>query len=80
MVGDVKDKDCIMIDDMIDTAGTLCAAAKELKDNGAGKIYAAATHGLFSGKALENIKNSCLEKIFVTNSIPEKPNEFEMSN
>lgn len=72
LVGNVKDKTCIIIDDMIDTAGTLCKAAEMLKKNGATKVYAFATHGVFSGKAYQNIENSCLEKVIVTNSIPIK--------
>jgi ribose-phosphate pyrophosphokinase len=72
LVGDVKGKTCIIIDDMIDTAGTLCKASNMLKENGAEKIYAFATHGLFTGKANENIDNSSLEKVIVTNSIPAK--------
>ena len=75
LVGNVKDCDCIIIDDMIDTAGTLCLAAEELKKNGAKKVYAFATHGLFSGKAIQNIEKSSLEKVVVTNSIPFKNKE-----
>lgn len=72
LVGQVKGYDCIIVDDMIDTAGTLCLAAEELKKNGAKKVYAFATHGLFSGKAIDNINNSCLERVIVTNTIPFK--------
>lgn len=72
LVGDVKDNDCIIIDDMIDTGGTLSLAAKVLKDNGARKVYAFATHGLFSGNGIEVIKNSVLDKVFVTDTIPPK--------
>jgi len=61
LVGNVKGKSAIIIDDMIDTAGTLCEAAKSLKAQGAEKVYAFATHGLFSGKAFTNIDNSVLE-------------------
>ena len=75
LVGNVKDCECIIIDDMIDTAGTLCLAAEELKKNGAKKVYAFATHGLFSGKAYDNISKSCLEKVVVTNTIPMKKGE-----
>jgi len=75
LVGNVKDCDCIIIDDMIDTAGTLCLAAEELKKNGAKKVYAFATHGLFSGKAIRNIEQSSLEKVVVTNTIPFKDKE-----
>ncbi len=77
LVGNVKDCECIIIDDMIDTAGTLCLAAEELKKNGAKKVYAFATHGLFSGKAFDNINNSCLEKVVVTNTIPIKKDQQE---
>lgn len=70
LVGDVKDKDVIIVDDIIDTAGTLCYAADELKKKGANKVYAFATHGLFSGNAFETIKNSTIEKIIVTNTVP----------
>ena len=72
LVGNVKGCECIIIDDMIDTAGTLCLAAEELIKNGATKVYAFATHGLFSGKAIQNIENSKLEKVIVTNTIPLK--------
>ncbi len=70
IVGDVKDKNCIIVDDIVDTAGTLCLAASKLKELGAKKIYAAITHGILSGKALENINNSCLEKLVITDTIP----------
>ena len=80
LVGNVSGHDCIIIDDMIDTAvsyflilkGTLCKAAQVLKDNGAKSVQAFATHGLFSGKAIDNINNSCLDKVVVTNTIPVK--------
>lgn len=75
LVGNVKDCECIIIDDMIDTAGTLCLAAEELVKNGAKKVYAFATHGLFSGKALDNINKSKLDKVVVTNTIPFKDGE-----
>lgn len=77
LVGNVKGCECIIIDDMIDTAGTLCLAADELIKNGATKVYAFATHGLFSGKAIENIKNSKLEKVVITNTIPLKDNSSD---
>jgi ribose-phosphate pyrophosphokinase len=78
LVGNVKDCDCIIIDDMIDTAGTLCLAADELKKHGAKKVFAFATHGLFSGKAVDNINNSSLEQVVVTNTIPFK--HFDKTN
>jgi ribose-phosphate pyrophosphokinase len=75
LVGNVADSDVIIIDDMIDTAGTLCEAAKVLKTKGAGKVYAFATHGLFSGKAFDNINKSPLEQVLVTDTILPKPGE-----
>jgi ribose-phosphate pyrophosphokinase len=70
LVGDVDGCDVVIIDDMIDTAGTLTKAAAQLKERGAKRVYAYATHGLFSGPAYERIGNSCLEKVVVTNTIP----------
>jgi ribose-phosphate pyrophosphokinase len=72
LIGNVEGKVCIMIDDMIDTAGTLCEASRVLKAKGAKKIYAFATHGLFNGKAAQNIKNSEISKVITTDSIPVK--------
>lgn len=65
----IRDTDLIIIDDMIDTAGTLCAAANILSEKGAKRILACATHGLFSGNAIEKINNSALSKVIVTDSI-----------
>jgi ribose-phosphate pyrophosphokinase len=70
IIGDVAGEVCIIVDDMIDTAGTLCQAAKALKEKGAREIYACATHAVLSGPALERINESCLEAVVVTNSIP----------
>jgi ribose-phosphate pyrophosphokinase len=70
LVGSVADADVIIVDDMIDTAGTLCKAAEELKKHGARRVYAFASHGLFSGKANETIANSCLEEVVVLDTIP----------
>lgn len=70
IIGDVVGETCIIVDDMIDTAGTLCQAAKALKDEGASKVYACATHAVLSGPALERINESCLQEVVVTNSIP----------
>ncbi len=70
VVGDVEGKDVIIVDDIIDTAGTLVKTAKALKERGALRIYAAASHGVLSGKAMERIGNSCIEKIYITDSIP----------
>lgn len=75
LVGNVEDRDVIIVDDMIDTAGTLCEAAKELRNKGARRVFAFATHGLFSGKAIERIENSCLEEVVVSNTICSNNNE-----
>ena len=71
IVGNVAGKECIIVDDMIDTAGTLIEACKALKDHGATKIYACATHPLFSAPALKRIASSdCLDQVIVTDTIP----------
>ncbi len=70
LVGSVADSDAIIVDDMIDTAGTLCKAAEQLKKNGAKRVFAFASHGIFSGKAPKNISESVLEEVVITNTIP----------
>ena len=70
IIGDVAGQTCIIVDDMIDTAGTLCQAAAALKHHGALAVYATATHPVLSGPALERISASCLEEVLVTNTIP----------
>jgi ribose-phosphate pyrophosphokinase len=70
LVGDVRDKIAIILDDMIDTAGTLTQAAKALKEHGARTIYACATHGVFSGPAIDRINASDIEEVVITNTIP----------
>jgi ribose-phosphate pyrophosphokinase len=70
LIGDVRGKIAIILDDMIDTAGTLTQAAKALKENGASAIYACATHGVLSGPAIERINNSDIEEIVLTDTIP----------
>ena len=70
VIGDVEGKNVIMIDDIIDTAGTLVGAAEALQKLGAKKVYTACTHGLFSGPAIDRIANSCIEKVITTNTIP----------
>ena len=70
VVGEVSGRTCVLIDDMIDTGGTIVAAAELLKEKGASKVFAATTHGVFSGSAIERIDNSCIEKVIVTNSLP----------
>ena len=72
MIGDVKGKDVLLVDDMIDTAGTICNAAKLILDRGAKSVSVAATHGIFSNPAMERINNSPLEQIFTTDTIPVK--------
>ena len=69
LMGDVKNKFCIIVDDMIDTAGTACKASNLLKEKGATGIYIFACHGIFSGKAFENIANSSFNKVIVTNTL-----------
>lgn len=70
IVGDVKGKTCIIVDDIADTAGTLCLAANKLKELGAKEVYAAITHGVLSEPALDRIKDSCIKKFVMTDSIP----------
>lgn len=72
LIGDVTDRNVILIDDMIDTAGTLCKAAEILMKNGAKSVRAMATHGVLSGKAYENIENSMIQEVIVTDTIPVK--------
>lgn len=73
IIGDVKGKDCIIVDDMIDTAGTLCNAARALNDAGARSVVACATHGVLSGPAVQRITESSLKEVVVTNSIGPSP-------
>ena len=73
IIGDVKDRDCIIVDDMIDTGGTLAKAAEALKQHGAAKVYAYATHAIFSGNAVENLRDSMIDEIIITDSIPLSP-------
>jgi len=73
VVGDVEGRTCVLIDDMIDTAGTIVAAAELLVEKGAAAVYAACTHGVFSGPAIDRLKNSVLEKVVITNTLPLPP-------
>tara|TARA_B100000989_G_scaffold298701_1_gene289269 strand:+ start:11376 stop:12320 length:945 start_codon:yes stop_codon:yes gene_type:complete len=73
IIGNVEGRDCILVDDIIDTAGTLCSAAAALKAKGAAKVIAYCTHPVLSGKALENITNSDLDELVVTDTIPLSP-------
>ncbi len=70
LIGDVKGRAAVLIDDMIDTAGTLCAGAQVVKDAGATRIFAAATHGLLSGSAVERLRESVIEQVVVTDTVP----------
>ena len=70
VIGDVRGKTAIVIDDIIDTAGTLCAAGEALSRAGARRLFAAATHGVFSGRAFENLASSPFERVVVTDTIP----------
>jgi ribose-phosphate pyrophosphokinase len=70
LIGDVKDKTAILVDDMIDTAGTLVAGAQAVSEGGATRVFAAATHGLFSGRAFERLQESVIQEIVVTDTVP----------
>jgi ribose-phosphate pyrophosphokinase len=70
IVGDVKDKACILLDDMIDTGGTIVQAAETLISNGASRVYACGSHAIFSGNAVERLNNSPIHEVVVTNTIP----------
>ena len=70
IIGEVKDKVCVLVDDIVDTAGTLCAAAAALKRNGARKVVAYCTHAVLSGPAISNLESSQLDELVVTDSIP----------
>ena len=69
IIGEVKNKTCILLDDIADSAGTLCNAAKALKNNGAKDIYSYIVHGVLSGNALERIKDSDIKELILTDSI-----------
>jgi ribose-phosphate pyrophosphokinase len=70
IIGEVEGKTCVLVDDMVDTAGTLCQAAQALKDQGASKVVAYITHAVLSGKAVEKITSSALDELVVTDTIP----------
>jgi ribose-phosphate pyrophosphokinase len=74
VIGEIDGRNCVIMDDMIDTAGTLVKAAEVLKERGAKKVYAYCTHPIFSGPAIERITNgSALDEVVVTNTIPLSP-------
>ena len=70
IIGDVSGKACVLVDDIVDTAGTLCAAAVALKEQGAHKVLAYCTHPVLSGPAISNLVNSPLDQLVVTDTIP----------
>lgn len=70
LIGDVNGRDAILVDDMIDTAGTICSGAKMLKENGARRVFACAAHPVFSGPAVQRLAESAIDEVIVTNSIP----------
>jgi ribose-phosphate pyrophosphokinase len=70
LIGNVEGRTCILVDDMVDTAGTLCKAADALKERGALKVIAYCTHAVLSGNAIDNLKNSQLDELVVTDTIP----------
>jgi ribose-phosphate pyrophosphokinase len=73
VVGDVEGKTCLLVDDMIDTAGTICLAAEALKQHGASKVIAACTHAILSGPAADRLNRSAFEEVIVTNTLPIDP-------
>jgi ribose-phosphate pyrophosphokinase len=73
VIGEVEGRTCVLVDDMIDTGGTIVAAAELLAQRGAERVLAATTHGVFSDPAIDRIKNSVIEKVFVTNTLPLPP-------
>jgi len=70
VIGDIKGRPCVLVDDMVDTAGTLCAASAALKEGGATHVYAYITHAVLSGPAVERISASDIDEIVVTDTIP----------
>lgn len=70
IIGEVEGRTCVLVDDIVDTAGTLCKAADALKEHGAGKVIAYCTHPVLSGNALHNLNNSSLDELVVTDTIP----------
>jgi len=74
IIGEVEDKSCVLVDDMVDTAGTLCQAAKALKDHGAKRVAAYITHAVLSGPAVDRIEASALDELVVTDTIPLREN------
>lgn len=80
LVGDVKDKVCVLVDDLVDTSYTITRAAKLLKDQGASYVYALVTHGVFSGDAINRINKSAIDKLITTNSVPQAEHVAELGD
>ena len=80
VIGDVEGQHCIVVDDMVDTAGTLCLAARALKEQGAASVRAYCTHAVLSGSAAENIRRSALDELVVTDTIPLRPESTACPN
>lgn len=79
IIGDVEDRNCVLIDDLVDTAGTLCKAAKALKEHGAKRVIAYCTHPVLSGPAIDNLNTSVLDELVVTDTIPLRDGARECS-
>ena len=79
IIGDVKGRTCVITDDIVDTAGTLCNAAGALKERGAKRVLAYAAHPVFSGNSIERIANSALDEVVVTDTIPLRPEAEQCS-
>lgn len=79
IIGDVEGRECVLVDDMVDTANTLCKAADALKERGATKVHAYATHAVLSGEAVSRIDNSVLDNVVLTNTIPLRENAKQSS-
>jgi len=73
IIGDVEGRSCVLVDDLVDTAGTLCKAAQALKESGASRVMAYCTHAVLSGPAVGNIEQSVLDELVVTDTIPLSP-------
>lgn len=80
VIGDVANRDCVLVDDMIDTGGTLCKAAEALKERGAKRVFAYATHPIFSGEASKNLKSSFIDEVVVCDTIPLQDNIKSLPN
>lgn len=78
VIGDVTDADVVLVDDIVDTAGTICKAADLLKEKGAKSVRAVCTHGVLSGNAIENVEKSALEELIITDSLPQKHNSSKI--